>query len=239
MKVSIIIPAYNEEKYLRHTLEAVLAQTYSDIEIIVVDNASTDGTAALARQFPSVRVFEEKRQGPQFARERGFKESTGDIVCNLDADCAPDRGWVARAVSHFKNLEVVGVSGPWDYADGGFFFRYITLGIQCALYPLVHFFVHHVFHRGAIVHGGNFFARRSALEKAGGYDTSVIFYGDDTSTGMRLTGQGKMLYLPSLAVVSSARRFKRLGTLKTSWNYIINFVWVTLFKRPFHPETLE
>ena len=70
MKISVIIPAYNEEQYLGKTLEAVLAQDYPDFEVIVVDNASTDGTAKIARSFQKAKLGSERgRKRCQLVRE--------------------------------------------------------------------------------------------------------------------------------------------------------------------------
>jgi len=73
MTASIIIPAYNEEKYLPKTIEAILKyKTSSLLEILVVDNNSTDGTAVAASRFSLVRVLKETNKGPNWARQRGL-----------------------------------------------------------------------------------------------------------------------------------------------------------------------
>jgi glycosyltransferase involved in cell wall biosynthesis len=85
--VSVVIPAYNAERYLAATLESVLAQTYQDFEVIVVDDGSTDGTAELARGFgPPVRVVQQPNSGPSAARNRGVREARSDLVAFIDAD---------------------------------------------------------------------------------------------------------------------------------------------------------
>ncbi|MFM7271131.1 MAG: glycosyltransferase family 2 protein [Actinomycetes bacterium] len=85
--VSVVIPAYNAEAYLGATIESVLAQTYRPIEIIVVDDGSSDGTVALARSFGDpVRVLEQDNRGPAGARNTGFAAVRGEIIALLDAD---------------------------------------------------------------------------------------------------------------------------------------------------------
>jgi glycosyltransferase involved in cell wall biosynthesis len=88
MKISVIIPAYNAEQYIRTAIESCLNQTCAPIEIIVVDDASTDGTAAVAESFPSpVRVIRlPENMGVSVARNRGVEASTGDWIAFLDAD---------------------------------------------------------------------------------------------------------------------------------------------------------
>lgn len=86
--VSILIPAYNSQEWLAATLKSALAQTWQNKEIIVVDDGSTDGTHAVAREFESegVRIITQANQGAAAARNRAFAESRGDYIQWLDAD---------------------------------------------------------------------------------------------------------------------------------------------------------
>lgn len=84
--LSIIIPCFNEEKYLQATLDAVFSQDYSDYEIIVVDDCSTDTTVAVAQKNNVTLVRLKKRSGVAVARNAGAKKATGDYLIFLDAD---------------------------------------------------------------------------------------------------------------------------------------------------------
>ena len=95
MKVSVIIPAYNEEKSLGQTLDAVMVSDYHDFEIIVSDNGSVDKTSEIARS-KGVKVVSEKRKGTLWAREAGRKAATGEILVFLDADCLPEKTWLSN-----------------------------------------------------------------------------------------------------------------------------------------------
>ena len=101
MKISIVIPVYNEAEHLGACLQAIAAQTVQPFEVIVVDNNSTDSTAAVAEGFPFVRLLRQCRQGVVYARDCGFDAATGDIIGRLDADSliAPD--WVASVQQLF------------------------------------------------------------------------------------------------------------------------------------------
>jgi glycosyltransferase involved in cell wall biosynthesis len=85
--VSVIIPVYNYEKYLAEAIESVLAQTYQPIEIIVIDDGSTDNSARVAQQFaPRIRYFYQSNAGLGAARNAGVEASQGDYLTFLDAD---------------------------------------------------------------------------------------------------------------------------------------------------------
>ena len=75
VNVSLVIPAHNEEKYLGDCLESIAPQAHRLLEVIVVDNASTDNTAQVAARSPFVRVVHEPRKGLLWARQRGYLES--------------------------------------------------------------------------------------------------------------------------------------------------------------------
>jgi glycosyltransferase involved in cell wall biosynthesis len=86
-RVSCIVPVYNGEAWLAETIESILAQTHPPFEVIVVDDGSTDGTAARAQAFPPpVRYVRQENAGPAAARNHGIAESRGAFLAFLDAD---------------------------------------------------------------------------------------------------------------------------------------------------------
>ena len=84
--VSVIMPAYNREAFLAEAIESVLAQTYRPIEIIVVDDGSTDQSADIARSYEEVRYIYQTNQGPAVARNRGLAIAQGEFISFLDPD---------------------------------------------------------------------------------------------------------------------------------------------------------
>jgi glycosyltransferase involved in cell wall biosynthesis len=83
--VSVIIPCYNGETFLEETITSALVQTYHNVEVIVIDDGSTDGSAAIAQKFP-VRYIPQKNRGLTPTRNRGIRESRGSYIVFLDAD---------------------------------------------------------------------------------------------------------------------------------------------------------
>jgi cellulose synthase/poly-beta-1,6-N-acetylglucosamine synthase-like glycosyltransferase len=231
LKASIVVPAYNEEEVLPETLRHLLAQDYPHFEIIVVNNASKDRTHEVAASFPGVRVVDESRKGLLWAREAGRQAATGDIIVNVDADCLPEKDWLSHGISYFVDPKIVAVSGPYDYFDGGFFFRGMSLLLQKNVYWVVSKIVQLSFIRqGAILIGGNNFIRKEVTDKMGGYNTALTFYGEDTDTAKRVSKFGYVLFVRSFLMKTSARRFIEEGKIKITVKYLFHFFNVLLFK---------
>jgi glycosyltransferase involved in cell wall biosynthesis len=112
--ISVIIPAYNAEKYISQAIESVLAQTYRPLEIVVVDDGSTDGTAAIACSCPAVRCIHQPNQGIATARNTGLATSTGELVAFLDADDCWDPHKLLEQSNYLAAHSELGcVSGRW------------------------------------------------------------------------------------------------------------------------------
>ncbi|MGD8196017.1 glycosyltransferase [Herbiconiux sp. P18] len=122
--VSIVIPAYNEEAGIRRCLVAAIEQTVPALEIIVVDNRSTDGTRAAVESmqtaFPDagIRLIQQnEEQGITPTRNAGFDAATGTVIGRIDADSALSPNWVEQVQRAFATGEFVAASGPVEYYD--------------------------------------------------------------------------------------------------------------------------
>ena len=227
MKVSVVIPAHNEERVIDKTIQAVLAQNYHDFEVIVIDNASNDLTYEVASRYP-VKVVRESRKGLLWARERGRQEARGEIIANIDADCVPDRDWLSKGVKHFitdTSGSISAVSGPYDYHDAKWFFRNSSLLTQKYIYRSVSVILQLPFIKnGAVLIGGNNMIRANVLKKTNGYNTSLTFYGEDTDTAKRVANHGRVVFNPKLVMKTSARRFQDEGVIAIESKYIYHFL---------------
>lgn len=110
MKVSVVIPAYNEEKYIGTLLKNLLKQTIAPDEVIVVDNNSTDKTVEIAKKYKT-KIVHERRQGITYSRNTGFDSAKYDLIIRLDADTIPPRDYIERVKNIFQTEDVVAVSG--------------------------------------------------------------------------------------------------------------------------------
>lgn len=84
--VTVIIPVFNAEKYVAEAINSVLCQSYKPIEIIAVDDGSTDGSARIIKRFPSVRYLYQTNSGISATRNKGIEHAQGDFFAFLDAD---------------------------------------------------------------------------------------------------------------------------------------------------------
>lgn len=230
MRISLVIPAYNEEKYIGECLKSALQNGKEIFEIIVVNNASTDNTRSVAETFsnlyPKIKICYEPKKGLTKARQRGLSEASGEAVAYIDADTKMPKGWAGKVNRYFEeNKKIVCVSGPYIYYDqppaGKIFTR-----IYWLLAYIIYFFV------GYMAVGGNFAVRKSAILKAGGFDENISFYGEDTDMARRLSKVGKVKFILGLYMYTSARRLRGEGLVKTAIKYIINFASEVLFKKP-------
>lgn len=103
LSVSIVIPAHNEERHLKACLEAIASQTLAPLEVIVVDNNSTDNTVKIAKKFKFVRVVTEDQQGIVYARNAGFDQAKGDIIGRIDADIQLPQNWVEHITNYYDD----------------------------------------------------------------------------------------------------------------------------------------
>lgn len=107
MKLSIIIPAYNAEAYLQQCLDSILAQERQGCEVIVVDDGSTDGTAALLERYPDVKTIHQANRGMSTARNRGLDEARGEYILFVDSDDLLTDGALEALVAELSGEDII------------------------------------------------------------------------------------------------------------------------------------
>jgi glycosyltransferase involved in cell wall biosynthesis len=225
--VSILIPAYNAEKYIAKAIESALNQTWPSKEIIVVDDGSSDNTFDIAKSFESaaVRVIHQEKKGASVARNRGLQEAKGDFIQFLDADdlLAPDK--IELQMDFFSKEENSGriASGAWK--------RFYKSAEQSKFEPeplwkdmlpvdwLVCSWEGHW-----MMHPAAWLVPRSVAEKAGPWDETITLNDDGeyfcrvilASKGIKFCGEAKSYYRSGMP--------SSLSGLKT------NAAWASLFR---------
>ena len=242
MRLSFVVPAYNEEAYLAACLESILRETSGcgvATEIVVVNNASTDETRALALQYPGVKVVDEPRKGLTHARQAGFDACTGDLIANVDADSRLPQGWVTTVLAEFAaRPAMLALSGPLTYYDlsawQGILVQ-VFYGLAWGTYAMNRW----VLRVGSMVQGGNFVVARHGLQRIGGFNLAISFYGEDTDIARRLSEQGEVRFTFRLKMLSSARRLKKEGILTMAGRYTLNYIWTTFSHSPYTSEYVD
>jgi glycosyltransferase involved in cell wall biosynthesis len=233
MRFSVIVCAHNEAQFLPACLRSLLAQSRTPDEILVVNNASTDSTRAVAEAIQGVRVVDESRKGLVVARETGRLAATGDILVYLDADCRAPVTWLARVERRFiADPLLLALSGPYRFYDWDWWGRVLIRAYDYTLAPATQFLVKYVLRIGTIFYGGNFAVRRTALERIGGFDTSIEFHGEDTNVGRRLFAIGRVSLFNDCYLTTSARRYIAMGKGAVFRLYVRNFTSELLRGRP-------
>jgi glycosyltransferase involved in cell wall biosynthesis len=212
VRVSLIVPAYNEEKYISSCLESLKNQTYKDFEIIVVNNNSTDNTAKIAKKY-TIKVFLEKNKGYHYAANRGVKESRGKYITFCDADCIYPKDWLQKVMNEFdKFQDIIAVYGTAKFYD------YNTL-----INPISEIVSTLTLKIGKLMGsnptmGFNFVIKKEAYLRAGGYNPKIYNeIGLDLELGKRLTKIGPVKQNSGIVVYTSSRRFKKDGIIRTCW----------------------
>jgi glycosyltransferase involved in cell wall biosynthesis len=233
IRLSVIVCAHNEAALLPACLYSLLAQSRPADEILVINNASTDATRAVAERVPQVRVIDEPTKGLVVARETGRLAAAGDILVYLDADCRAPLMWLERVERHFaRDPALLALTGPYRFYDWDWWGRLLIRAYDVTLAPATQLLVKYVLRIGTIFYGGNFAVRREALERIGGFDTSIEFHGEDTNIGRRLLAIGKVSVRPDCFLFTSARRYVAMGKGAVFRLYVRNFTSELLHHRP-------
>ncbi len=137
LSVSVVIPILNAERTLTHCLNALAQLDPAPLEIVLVDNGSTDGTMGLLEGFASshkrclVRILREPREGAAAARNAGLWAAKGEIISFIDSDCAPIPAWLSHLIKPFTDPTVGAVAGRVTAAQAS-----TTLELFSCLYTL-------------------------------------------------------------------------------------------------------
>ena len=184
-KVSVIIPCFNQGAYLDEAVESVLAQTFQDFEILVVDDGSTDeATIKMLKDYarPKTRVIHTDNQGLSMARNNGIREARGDYILPLDADDKIGPGYLEEAVRILDQHRDIGIV----YCEAAFF------GMRTSHWHLPDYTSDHLLLQNIIFCSA--FFRRKHWEKVGGYNINMVYGWEDWDFWLSLIHLGVKVY---------------------------------------------
>lgn len=192
---SIVIPAYNAEETLGEAVESVLAQTEQDFEVIVVDDGSSDSTAAVAASFEDqrVRLYKQVNAGPSAARNRGIVHAVGKYVSFLDSDDLLLPDYLAEMGQILDDNQQVGFAYTHAFTLDVMSNRFranLTGSYHQPRTPILprEEFIAELLHRN-FLQASSTTIRRAVLEQVGGYDESLS-HGEDWELWLRIANSG-------------------------------------------------
>jgi glycosyltransferase involved in cell wall biosynthesis len=205
---SVVIPAYNEEIELPKCLASLALQTCKGMEVIVVDNASTDKTRTAAEAFKNqlnLTILSEPRRGRGRARHTGCLAANGTVILSMDADVTVAPDWVETYIAYLQqHPSIAAVTGPMRFRD----LPILSMTVVNAVLPR-YVWLHNILslgHHG--LYGCNFAITKKMYDTVGGFNPHLDAY-EDIELSARVAQHGHIAYLRHQTISTSGRRFSR------------------------------
>jgi glycosyltransferase involved in cell wall biosynthesis len=224
MNISVVIPVFNAEKTIGQCLDSLYGQSVKPLEIIVVDNNSTDGTKDIVlnmfychKEIPAYYLAE-VRQGPSHARNSGANRAGGDVIGFIDADCIADPSWLYRLSESFNSSDIGAVAGSIIGFD-----KKTTIGKFHAMFTMKGLPQSQMFYEFNLVSGGfptaNFSIRKGLFKSLNGFDESIPIYAEDYDLCARIYKSGSNIYYNKDVIVFHQHRQNLASTWSQSYGF--------------------
>lgn len=211
-RISLYVPCYNSQNYIRRCLESIFSQKYPIKEVIVVDDGSTDKTLQIAKKFPVKVIRHSQNLGLAAARNTAIKNACGDFIASVDSDCVLDSDWLRNIMQEFKSKKVGGAGGRLENSSAG----NVVDGWRAA---------HMVQHWGdkkilpLFLSGSNTVFTKESLWKAGLYDEKYKTAYDDWDISLKVKEKGFIIKYNPKAKVYHLKNDTLSSLLNTYWIY--------------------
>lgn len=228
--ISIVIPVFNSAATIVEAIQACLEQDYpkEDLQIIVVDDGSTDETPGIVQKFP-VMYTRQENQGPAKARNTGWRQARGEIVCFTDADCLPEKDWVKKLANGYTLDAVGAVGGSYGIVNTG------STIAECVYQEIIYRHSRMPSHPQALG-SYNLSVRRNVLEDVGGFNESYrMASGEDNDLSYKIRKKGYQLIFDKNALVLHYHPSKLSRYLRSQFWH--GFWRVKLYQD--HPEMMR
>jgi glycosyltransferase involved in cell wall biosynthesis len=200
IKISIIIPCHNEDRYLRKCIESMLSQSYKNWELIIIDDGSTDKSREIINSYKDeriIRIFNKQPLGPARARNLGIKRSIGEILFFTDADCYADENWLENGLDFFRKNRCLGVEGKLFYISKDYITSLsdqLTVDLET---------------RGQWM-TANVAYEKTAFDKAGLFNEQIKFQ-EDRALALRIKKYGEILYCRNMIITHMEKKWTPKG----------------------------
>ena len=212
--VSVIVCSYNGGRTLATCLDSLGKLNYSDYEIILVDDGSTDDTRDIAEQFPHIRYIYQENRGLSHARNTGVTAAKGEVFAYTDSDCMADVDWLYYLIGTLLSGDYAGVGGPNVTPPAQ---NWIQACVAAAPGGPSHVLLTDII--AEHIPGCNMAFYRWAFENIGGFDAEYHKAGDDVDFCWRLQQAGCVIAFSPTAIVWHHRRFTLRAFLKQQDGY--------------------
>ncbi|TAL48488.1 glycosyltransferase [archaeon] len=209
--VSVIVPTYNEEKYIRACLNSVKSQDYPNYEIIIADSKSKDRTVEIAKKYAKIV---NAKKGVSAGRNAGAKAAKGDILVFLDADTVLSYNTLTELVKAFHD-NVVGATCP--ILPSHYNMRNLLVYVSFNQFSEYSIRINRPHMAGICMA-----FRKDAFTKAKGFDEKIKTL-EDFDLSLRISKIGKIKFVKDTFVVTSHRRIENWGGLKSVTEYLQNY----------------
>ncbi len=229
MKISVVIPAFNEEQLIGKCITAVKNQTFpkEKYEILVIDNNSTDKTAQIAKNLGVTVIPYTEKQGFSVTKQFGTKKAKGEIIAYTDADSIPDSHWLSTIDKLMQNKKLVYVGGPILSTE-----KNILVNLPFMIFDFIAR-MNQLFGI-SLIWSPNMAVRRDAFMQVGGFNTTVKT-SDDWVFTLRIQkkfGIRSTLYTRELQVKTSPRKQKKLAAIiPYIFLGIFNYISIFILRR--------
>jgi glycosyltransferase involved in cell wall biosynthesis len=219
--ISVVVPVWNESKYLPPCIASLSRQTYSNFEIIAIDNKSTDQTVKMCSK-AGWMVYQQVQKGISAARAEGFAKAKGSIIASTNGDTAVPDNWLETIAQTFTDPAVVSTYGPVHFIEGDTqpFYKFMNLLSQAF------FTFSHLIGRDHAI-GENFAVSRTAYTQIGGFNLKLPT-AEDVDLNYRIAKVGKIVFNPKLLAHTSNRRLAE-EKLHFFAHHIENYIRLTFF----------
>lgn len=229
-RLSIIVPTYNEEKYIEECLSSLYSQnTDVSYEIIVSDGGSTDNTVRIADKYADKVIV--TGRGISKGRNEGAKASKGDYIVFIDADSIASPSLISAYADAFYNRKAIAATGPIFPKEKLSSYENVFVRIGSKLYTesWIKFLIK--IGKPAFIGSNSAFSRKLFFE-VGGFNEKLNTF-EDGDLSMRLVGKGNFMFHENAKVYTSVRRLKKWGYLKFIQFHTTNTLKYMLFEKPY------